>query len=275
MDSLRRLMDLVEAAQKPAAADYDIQAKYDDFNAKYFEGKLPRIPVEFAPLKGVGGVVKYRLTYSGPVKIVNGKRMKAVPRASVHKHQTLVPGSLVLQLSNLFKRDPKDLDGILLHEMIHVYFVAQGEFGENHGYRFMRELRRLTAESGIKVPRKDDLEDAELSDEIPVKAVGVLLVEKTEGGHIFALISPSVAHSVAAEQKARWEYNLKIMHRTYKEARLMIIATPLWTNVASRHKIGRKKLGFLRLPEGEYYDDLMKNGRVLWDIKSPPNAASS
>ena len=260
-------MDLVEAAQK-TAPDYDIQAKYDDFNQKYFGGELPRIPVEFAPLKSVGGVVKYRVTYSGPVKIVNGKKVKAARRSELHKYQTVDLGSLVLQLSNLFKRKSEDLDGILLHEMIHVWFISKGEHGEHHGYKFMRELRRVSVESGIKVPRKDDLGDAELTDDTALKTVAVILVKKTDGGYMFALLSPNTARAVAAEQKERWEYNLRVMHRTYSEATMMIISTPLWTKVASRHRIGRKKLGWLRLPKDEYYDDLIANGRVLWNVKS-------
>lgn len=266
MDSLRKLMDLVEAAQQPPAPNYDIQAKYDDFNRKYFGGKLPRIPVEFAPLKGIGGVVKYRAKYNGPVRTVKGRLVKAAPRSQIHKYQTFVPGSMVLQLSNLFKRNPEDLDGILLHEMIHVHFISIGELGEHHGAGFYRELRRVSVESGIQVPRKDDLDDEELADETKLKTVAVLLVTKTDGSHIFALLSPNIAREVSEEQRTRWIYNLKVMKHIYKEARLIIVSTPLWTKVAARHKIARKKLQFLRLTEPEYFDDIMKNGRVLWGL---------
>jgi hypothetical protein len=226
------------------SADYDIKATYDRFNAAYFEGKLPNIPVGFAKLKSVGG----RVTYQIRKDLYTGRK-------------TYVPDSMKLELSSMWSRESAHLDGIMLHEMIHVYFASNGNVQENHGMRFMAMLRKISRESGIRVPVTDSVEGLELTDKNALKAVGVLLV-RSRTGWSFSLMSAKNAHANSEILKTTWA------RRSSTDVRLYTIATPVWTKIAARVPLSRKiDSSLYLLKEQTDIDDLLTNGHLLWEIK--------
>ena len=108
-------------------SDYDLGKKFDHYNTTLFNGEIPKIPVYWAKLKGVGGI-----TVAKVEKPSNG-------RGGYNRYHgvTLIEGSLEIKISNILKRSEDDLNGIIIHEMIHAYFISKHMFDVNHGYKFV------------------------------------------------------------------------------------------------------------------------------------------
>ena len=219
---------------------YDLQAKYDLFNSKYFEGKLPRIPLEFVDLpKGTSAQVIGRTTGVG-----RGKR--------------LIPDSLRLQVSTKWKRSDEALDGLLLHEMIHVYFMSSGNIKEQHGVYFRAMMRRISRESGIDIPLRDDDDTAELVTPVAAKEYGVLLIQ-SRGKNSVIMMSAENAYKNKDELYRLWS------RRLAEKVSLYTISTPMWTNLASTYRIARKLDAIPQMLTSQApLDDLIENGTLLF-----------
>jgi hypothetical protein len=230
-----------------SAPAYNLQAKYDEFNRFYFNNELPKIPLGFASLKSVGGRVIYQWkkhTYDG--------------------HSALVGGSMKLQLSSRWVRTSENLDGILLHEMIHVYLAAcRGNFKENHGPNFKAMLSKIRRVSGINVPLTDTVNDLELSDADAIKAVGVLIVNMNTEKTSVMLMSAKTAYQKQKELEILWK------NRTAPTVSLYTIATPIWTKFANKFPITRKLEGggLYYLRDKDALQDLIANGHLLFKIE--------
>lgn len=124
-EQLERLKELAGINER--ALDYDLDKKYDHFNQILFNNELPKIPIKWNKSKRVSGVVKAR------ANVVQGRKV-------------LVPDSMVMEISDLFKRSEQDLDAILIHEMIHVYYFHNNILDEDHGPRFIAFARKLSGE---------------------------------------------------------------------------------------------------------------------------------
>lgn len=256
--SIRRIIDLVEAAQA-AIPEYDMQARYDQFNRAYFDGQLPTIPLSFADLKNVGGHVAYRVKRVGPAP---NPRLVRLGRKS--KYENCVLDSMKLVLSTRFKRTNEGLDGILLHEMIHVYFLHNGNFDEDHGGKFLAMRRKLSQLSGIDVPLRDTISDLELANPVAVKAMGVLLLTKSGGSaYSFTMFSAKNAHAHSEKLKSDWE------RRTgFDKVELFTVATQPWTEIAAKFPVARSiNAGLYKLPDPALAADLQANGHLLFTIQ--------
>lgn len=129
-------------AQSGPVTLQDLNTRYQRFNARYFQGKLPMVAIRFANLPGeTAGLT----TFTG---------MKQGDK------QWLKPGSLAISINDMF-RSPHvhygvegSVDTILLHEMTHVLMASQGLFSEKHGTHFRDMLRRLASATGFSY---DDL----------------------------------------------------------------------------------------------------------------------
>jgi hypothetical protein len=219
------------------SVDYDLQSKYDKFNNLYFEGKLPRIPMVFKPLKQVGGQVL-------------GKSWRG----------ELVPDSMRMEISSTFKKSEAALDGLLLHEMIHVYFFATGHLKENHGGKFLRMRRELTEKSGINIPLTDSTAGLETTEEVKIKPYGVILVEK-DGSPSYAIVSEKFMLENSDALKKRWES----MYRTYPVS-AYIVTSEIVSTMALRNTVQRSiKLSYYFLKDAAILDNI-KSGKLIWKM---------
>jgi hypothetical protein len=234
---------------------YNIQAKYDKFNLLYFEGKLPKVPVSFEPLKGVAGVVKYTTRRLGAALTAREVRMGK-------ENLSLNPETVRLILSNRFKRSEEDLDSTLLHEMIHVFFLmVANDLRENHGWKFERMRIEISRASGIDVTRTEAMGDRELTDETKLARVGVLVFTRKDGRVSFMLISSKMAVDKSNELRTIWESK----GQYYTGVALYVVSTPIWTRMASKYPIQRAMKKIYSL-DAAAYDDLKKNGQVLFNL---------
>ena len=199
---------------------YDLAKKYAEFNAKYFSGELPTdIILEFGKIKGAGGAAFCKIVRNGPPT-----------RFNKYANCSAKPGTMRIRLSSTFEKSEVVLDGLLLHEMAHVYFYNIADFKEAHGYKFMSLIRTLSEKSGINVPRTDSSADLELSDKnVKNKQLFVVLFEK-EGRTSITLLSPNFVANNKEEIFKRYENVAR-----YSKAKLSLyfIENYVWTKMAA------------------------------------------
>jgi hypothetical protein len=102
-----------------ARSDAALAAKYDSRNATYFNGSLPRVRIVWEAGMNDGGG-ESRLVLKG-----------------------LTDGRVIL-LNPMLQNDPKELDRVLCHEMVHVSLFAGRNPAAGHGPEFQAALRRLS-----------------------------------------------------------------------------------------------------------------------------------
>ncbi len=110
----------------------DLKARFTEFNRIYFADSLPSTTkVVFTQSKRVGGYAKYfrnkfGIVYTKPIKIA---------------------------VDNKFSRTDSEIDGILLHEMIHLFLgVVNVVEKDPHGPEFESLRVALEKSTGIAIP---------------------------------------------------------------------------------------------------------------------------
>lgn len=107
--------------------DY-IQARFDEYNTRYFGGTLPPIPIKLSHAR----------TFLGKVTFV--------------RHRTWLFGSVrnekfVLRINTRFDLPEELIQDTILHEMIH-YYIAVNQLRDTsaHGKLFRSEMKRINTE---------------------------------------------------------------------------------------------------------------------------------
>lgn len=127
--------------------EYDLQEKFDDFNKKYFDNKLPKVPLSWDRSKAHTGICRFM----------------------IKREDQSIYGQTI-SLSKLFKRDELTFDKILIHEMIHLWnsvsFKTYPEYRKNcgndgHGHLFQERVAILSKKFGHQIPLRDDITDIE------------------------------------------------------------------------------------------------------------------
>jgi len=135
------------------AADMpDLQSRYRFWNNKAFGGELPAVKMGWIKSRRSGGTTK------------------ATRRGAV-----ITPESI--DISSYLVTDADKLDGILLHEMVHVQTMVKNgtDFGGAHGVFFGGNLRDAESKAGRKIPISDDLDNWDFSEDMPSKKFGIVL----------------------------------------------------------------------------------------------------
>ena len=173
------------------AKDINFQEMYDEFNKKYFGGKLPKIPIEVtAQLRRAGG------------------KAHAKSEADAEGVVRYVPTRI--QISSFYKSHPDRFKNILLHEMLHVFFFStmtsreyERYFRKNaHSDLFALYAKKLSDASGITVGLTDDISDAEVHQ-----------TKKKTFGYLVCLINTNTAIRVVKDSFYDDEQNLAILKR--------------------------------------------------------------
>lgn len=227
---------------------YPIQARYDFFNRQFFEGKLPAIPLDMRPLKGMGGMVQFQVRKPVGSSI----------------NYSLVEGSLKLTLSNLFQKTEAETDAILLHEMIHVYFAANGDYKEQHGAKFMAMRRALSQKSGILIPVTERVNDLTLTSS-KTKPVAVMVLKKEDGAMQFGVMAVQGALKNAQVMKDQWAGRTKFSR--LESVGMYIIDSLLWTSQAAKMSVSRNDIkGLANMRDPQLIEDIRRNARLVWAV---------
>jgi hypothetical protein len=246
-------------------ANYKLQQKYDDFNRKYFDNTLPKIPVSFAKLKGMGGKVEYTVVRPAGTPEPN-PRMVRLGLVDKLAGGTIKPGTLKLTLSSLYMRNEQELDRILAHEMVHVYMVTQGKFSEQHGPEFLRVAKELGKKMGVEIPLKDDVSNL-VADSTQIKPIAVIILKKKDL-YSFAILNVNNIDASLPAIQERWTYMIKYNYAD--EVYVYKIASPLWTQISYKFTIQRmfsSNTGYYHLKVDGALEDLANNGKLLLELK--------
>ena len=164
MNEVRELLIIAKVVL--GVEPFDLNSKYRHWNSRAFGGELPSLPLKWIRSKRVGGMVRASIRYDNPFDRRMGK------------------GNITLKdlsISNFLKMDEARFDGIMLHEMVHVYNLGVLGINERrggHGSQFLEKRREVASKTGVDIPLTEDISNLELAEDIPEKQVGVVLAKK-------------------------------------------------------------------------------------------------
>ena len=134
--------------------DMKLEDLYDKFNKDLFNNQLPKVPIKLTKSKHSGGsAIASRNTQTGKVTIKG------------------------ITISTLYKRSIEELSGLLIHEMVHIYFYLIGDAYEAHGSKFKKKLEELQSKVDFKIPLTDDFENKEVSNHVKKKPYDIVLLQ--------------------------------------------------------------------------------------------------
>jgi hypothetical protein len=252
---------------------YDLDAKFAHFNRLCFGGALPKVPVKFAVLKGSAGVAKCKFRQPGATKSMSRAQRRALPAF-------LADGSLSIVLDRTYLRTEEEIDAILVHEMIHVWFYIQNDFTENHGLAFLRKLRECEAKTGFKIPVTEKMADREVAPNVPDQTLIVVTHVRPNREVLYAILNKTAFDKAEAQIRYDW-----VMRGGDKDRFIAYeVTSPLWTahsfrvpvqrptsiwgKWVGRARRGAMKFYYLRKPE--LLDDLLENGKLRFSLKNDP-----
>ena len=265
---MRQFIDALNETDLPEAAgdglNYNLKSRYDEFNAKFFNGELPACKLRFGVLKGKGGHCTCKMR---PPAVPHNPRVLKLRGLHKHTGYTLVPDSLAITISSAYVRDPAEIDAILLHEMIHAWFFHKEDWSVHHGVPFLRMRAELSQKSGINIPLTDDTRGLEVSQDVKVKRVAVFIY-RLRGKTSFGLISAKAMDTVKtrALEKVAW------IDRTRRDPDLhvsmRIVSGPFWTKMALSLPVARERIKSLYVLKPEVMEQALaefETGEEIFD----------
>lgn len=114
--------------------------RFDFFNKLMFEGKLPDVPLKIGRGRRILGSMSYK--------------KRKLPGREAEYHSPKITISAAFDLSE------RQLEDILIHEMIHLHEFTKnnGRIDKPHGYFFYSEMQRINRIYGRNVTVKENLQ---------------------------------------------------------------------------------------------------------------------
>ena len=161
--------------------DY-IQARFDEYNARFFGGTLPPVPVKLSHAKGFLG----KLTF-------------------VRRKQGLFRGyrneDFALRINTRIDLPEELIQDTILHEMIH-YYIAVNQLRDTstHGQLFRREMLRINGDGGRHITISHRLTDSQRAQAVVHKTRTIAVVRFSDGKTGVKVV-PDQPHRIAAWHK--------------------------------------------------------------------------
>lgn len=126
--TLAYIKKLLYLCSMTATEEY-IQGRFEEYNERYFEGRLPSLPIKLSHAKGFLGKVTFTRRKQG---LFGGYRNE----------------NFVLRINVRIDLPEELIEDTILHEMIH-YYIAVNQWRDTsaHGQLFRREMARINADS--------------------------------------------------------------------------------------------------------------------------------
>lgn len=149
----------------------NLQSEYQKWNAKLFNNELPKISMSFKKIKKASGV-----TTANAVRVKKGSKvLKSV-------------SDLSIAISTNLKLTQEEFDGILIHEMIHVWFL-NNLLDEKHGLSFKAKASELSKKAGFTIPLTHEIKNSEVNSAGTPKVLAFILVIRPTGSPSLAFFS--------------------------------------------------------------------------------------
>ncbi|MBO5553073.1 MAG: SprT-like domain-containing protein [Paludibacteraceae bacterium] len=140
-----------------------IQSRFDEFNARYFNGSLPPVPIKLSHAKGFLGKVTFTRRKQG---LFRGYRNE----------------DFALRINARIDLPEELVEDTILHEMIHYYIAVNNlKDSSTHGALFRREMARINAEGGRHITVSHRLTEPERAQAVVHKTRMVAVVHFKDG----------------------------------------------------------------------------------------------
>lgn len=206
----------------------DLQRRYAELNQQLFNGTLPTIPIYWDALTSMGGKVQFK------VKVQRDDWGRV--------QRTLIPESVFMVITNVYQRDQANLDGLLVHEMIHVWFAAvEHDYHEQHGPLFMRKLRELQATVDFTIPLTDGVAGLDVATHVKTKPVYLVWGTARKGTtNIFQFLPDKYGTDPTLQSTVHTTLNGDV-ERGYLDPGIVILKmdTPRWAKLRLASRIPR------------------------------------
>ena len=162
-----------------------IQTRFDEYNARFFGGHLPSIPIRLSHAKGFLGKVCYTRKRQG---LFGGYRNT----------------DFVLRINVRIDLPENVIEDTILHEMIH-YSIAVRQLHDTstHGQLFRLEMARINREGDRHITITHRLNDAEQAQAHIHKGRVVAVVNFEDGKTGIKVIPKQIRHILAWDKQAR------------------------------------------------------------------------
>jgi gamma-glutamylcyclotransferase (GGCT)/AIG2-like uncharacterized protein YtfP/GNAT superfamily N-acetyltransferase len=162
---------LAEAAGSIAApSPAELHRRYQKYNGEIFDWELPNINIALGRRSGANAWLK---------TMVSRATGKVV--------------SMEMYFSKSLRLSPEKLDGLLLHEMIHVKMMVDGHLHEDHGPRFQAERRRIEAMGHLVL-----MEHASYEGERPPRDLVYAIATRDDGERFLGAVGINLEAEVRA-----------------------------------------------------------------------------
>lgn len=250
--------------------EYNLQQKYNLFNRLYFNNELPQIKLSFRKLKNASGLAKAKfITISDAGKQYITDETKRL--YYVNGNRLILKDSVSITISSTYDRNEQTFDGILIHEMIHVYAYIYSYEKDPHGEIFINKVKEISQKAGFEIPIVDTIEDKEIAN-----SKEFLIVElKTNNGISFSFLNSTFAKDLSKMEHLLGFFNYYYKNTTAKISELTIyyVKSKKITEIVYRTGVpisrSTKTLKFYRLNsqiQDEFIAELHTNGTVTYSI---------
>lgn len=212
----------------------DLQRRYAELNRELFDDKLPEIPIYWDALTSVGGKVQFKIR-----RVAQHPTMTRL--YGKYHGAEMVPDSLFMVVTNLYQREAANLDGLLVHEMIHVWFAAvDPQFDEQHGPRFMAKLRELQAKVDFPIPLKDNVASLDLAAHVTPKPVTIVWATRMPDTPVFQFLPDSYRKDPVLQDRVHAVVDQQVSSGYLKDAAIYTMQSPAWMKVRAAAVIPRQ-----------------------------------
>ncbi len=161
-----------------------IQTRFDEYNARFFNGSLPPIPIRLSHAKGFLGKVTYSRTRKG---FFGGYENTG----------------FVLRINVRIDLPEEQIEDTILHEMVHYYIaVNQWRDSSTHGRLFRREMERINREGGRHITISCRLTEAQRAQAIIHKVRLVARISFADGRKGIKVVPDMENHRIRWERAA-------------------------------------------------------------------------
>jgi hypothetical protein len=170
-----------------------IQSCFDEYNARFFGGSLPPVPIRLSHAKGFLGKVTFT------------RRKQGLFRG--YKNE-----NFVLRINARIDLPEELIRDTILHEMIH-YFIAVNQLTDTstHGRLFRREMARINAEGNRHISISHRLTDEQRAQSIIHKTRAIAIVRFTDGQTGIKIVPNTPQHIQYWHRKALRTFNKPLL----------------------------------------------------------------
>jgi len=244
----------------------EVERRYKQWNQKLFTGQLPEIKISVKRLKSTSGRTTVNYTrQAGQPKIRANSNMYRLMQMSGRKPNITV-NSIEMAISNSMKMTSENLDQVIIHEMIHVEFAANGNPLEGHGREFEQRRKELSRMVGFEIPLTHDVSELKLNDASNARNVLVLMAERPSAKPSILMLTPQ------SEAKAK-EWIDTVNHRV-AGFKLYRIKTTLAQKYPVRRTVPnafRNRIRF-HIPQPEELKHIQDEGQIIHEKPHTPLA---